>query len=143
MTAQAQVEDACRAHGSTPAARLDGVTIVVVDDQPDSCELLAALLDQQGAHVVQCGSAPEAIKVVAGAPVDLLIADIGMPEIDGYELMRQVRSIRPHVPAIAVTAYARPEDRHQALSAGYAAYCTKPVDASGLLRTVYDLLSRP
>ena len=121
-----------------PAAlRFDGITVLVVDDQRDSRELVAALLEQRGAGVVQCDSAAGALELAAAQPFQLLIADIAMPEVDGYELIARLRARGFQAPAVAVTAYARPEDYHRAIAAGYSAYCPKPIDAAHLLGVVH------
>jgi signal transduction histidine kinase/CheY-like chemotaxis protein len=120
--------------------RMHGMTVLVVDDQQDSCELLAALFERHGARVVQCDSAESALGVLNDVEADLLIADIAMPDIDGYELIRRVRSSHTALPAIAVSAYARPQDRRRALSAGFDDYCAKPVEAPQLLRAVRDVM---
>lgn len=117
-----------------------GMTVVVVDDQPDSCELLAALFESHNARVVQCNSAESALGVLTDVQAHLLIADIAMPDVDGYELIRRVRAAHASLPAIAVSAYARPQDRRRALSAGYDGYCTKPVDAVQLIHAVRDVM---
>jgi PAS domain S-box-containing protein len=124
-----------------PELRLDGTTIVVVDDQSDSAEVLAALLTRTGARVLEYGHAAEALQSFSVLPVDLLIADIAMPDMDGYELITRVRDRHPRVPAVAVSAYARPQDRKRAFDAGYDGYCAKPVDTGELLRTVRDVLA--
>jgi CheY-like chemotaxis protein len=110
-----------------------------VDDEPDARDLLDALLSRQGAAVSQAKSADEALALLQDTPMDLLVADIAMPRMDGYDLMQRVRAISPGLPAIAVTAYARPEDRARALDAGYHAFHPKPVDAASLLRTARAL----
>jgi len=120
--------------------RMHGMTILIVDDQPDSCELLAALFERQGARVVQCDSAESALGVLTDVEANLLIADIAMPDVDGYELIRRVRATHAALPAIAVSAYARPQDRRRALTAGYDGYCAKPVEASQLLRAVREVM---
>ena len=119
---------------------MHGMTILIVDDQPDSCELLAALFERQGARVVQCDSAESALGVLTDVEANLLIADIAMPDVDGYELIRRVRATHAALPAIAVSAYARPQDRRRALTAGYDGYCAKPVEASQLLRAVREVM---
>lgn len=126
---------------TAPAAdgRLDGLRVLVVDDQPDSRELLATLLEQCGARVLQCETAAAALDCLSRPSADLLIADIAMPDMDGYELIRQVRARGQQVPAIAVTAYARPDDRRQALAAGYSGYCAKPIDGALLVETARAL----
>ena len=120
--------------------RMHGQTVLVVDDQRDSCELLAALFERHGARVVQCDSAESALGVLTDVQANLLIADIAMPDIDGYELIRRVRASHAALPAIAVSAYARPQDRRRALAAGFDGYCAKPVEAPQLLRTVRDVM---
>ncbi|MEO5819770.1 MAG: ATP-binding protein [Vicinamibacteraceae bacterium] len=126
-------------HGGL-ALRLDGAKVVVVDDQRDSCELLAALFEQCGAHVVQCANAPAALSTLLSSSVQLLVADIAMPDVDGYDLIRQVRQIDARIPAVAVTAYAYPQDRLKALAAGFTAYCSKPIDATHFLRIVRNVM---
>ena len=125
---------------SSLALRLDGAKVVVVDDQRDSCELLAALFEQCGAHVVQCANAPAALSTLLSSSVQLLVADIAMPDVDGYDLIRQVRQIDARLPAVAVTAYAYPQDRLKALAAGFTAYCAKPIDATHFLRVVRNVM---
>ena len=115
-----------------------------MDDQRDSCELLAALFERHGARVVQCDSAESALGVLTDVEANLLIADIAMPDIDGYELIRRVRASRiATLPAIAVSAYARPQDRRRALTAGFDGYCAKPVEAPQLLRAVRSVMLSP
>jgi PAS domain S-box-containing protein len=126
-------------HGGL-ALRLDGAKVVVVDDQRDSCELLAALFEQCGAEVVQCANAPAALSTLLSSSVQLLVADIAMPDVDGYDLIRQVRQIDARLPAVAVTAYAYPQDRLKALAAGFTAYCAKPIDATHFLRIVRNVM---
>jgi CheY-like chemotaxis protein len=123
--------------------RMHGTTVLVVDDQQDSCELLAALFERHGARVVQCDSAESALGVLTDVEANLLIADIAMPDIDGYELIRRVRTTHPGLPAIAVSAYARPQDRRRALTAGFDGYCAKPVEAPQLLRAVRTVMTSP
>jgi signal transduction histidine kinase/CheY-like chemotaxis protein len=120
--------------------KMDGTTVLIVDDEADSCELLAALLERHGARVIQCDSAESALGVLTDIEANLLVADIAMPDIDGYELIRRVRRSNAALPAIAVSAYARPEDRRRALAAGYDGYCSKPVEAPQLLRAVRQVM---
>ena len=122
------------------AVRLDGMTIAVVDDQPDSLEVLAAVLEQRGARVHQCKDARSVVHVLNTQPLELLIADIAMPHVDGYELIARLRQQGCTIPAIAVTAFARSEDRQRALAAGYTAYCVKPIDGPSLAKTVRNLV---
>jgi PAS domain S-box-containing protein len=124
-------------------ARLDDIHVLVVDDQQDSREMLAMLLEQRGARVAQRDSADAALRFLTSTPVDLLIADIAMPRVNGYELMRRLRAGGSRTPAIAVTAFARAADRRDALECGYATYLAKPVDAVVLARAVRDLVLDP
>jgi CheY-like chemotaxis protein len=117
-------------------------TVVVVDDQVDSRELLATLLSRSGADVVPCDSAKAALQALDAHAAQLLVADIAMPDVDGHELIRQVRTRYPDIPAVAVSAYARPQDRSKALESGYNAYCTKPLDSTRFLETVREVLVR-
>jgi signal transduction histidine kinase/CheY-like chemotaxis protein len=119
---------------------MHGMTVLVVDDEADSCELLAALLERHGARVIQCDSAESALGVLTDIEANLLVADIAMPDIDGYELIRRVRRSQESLPAIAVSAYARPEDRRRALAAGYDGYCAKPIETPQLLRAVREVV---
>ena len=126
--------------------RLDAVKILVVDDEPDTREMLKAGLGQCGASVTVAASAAEAMAAVEKSAPDLLISDIGMPDEDGYELMRRVRKLPPEaggrVPAIALTAYARVEDRMHALRAGYQMHVPKPVELAELAAVAASLVRR-
>jgi CheY-like chemotaxis protein len=121
--------------------RLDGATVLIVDDQRDSRDLLSALFDRHGADVVQVGSAVAALDALNSRLVHLLVADLAMPDVDGFELIERVRRTRLHLPAIAVSAYARQEDRHRAFKAGYSAYCAKPLEAAEFLRVIARVLA--
>ena len=129
------------AHHVTQETGLDGVTVLVVDDQLDSRDLLDVLLSAHGARVLQAASAAAALAVLERESVNLLVADIAMPDTDGYELVRRVRVRHPKLPAVAVSAYARPEDRRSAINAGYDAACAKPIETTKLLRTIRELLT--
>ena len=125
---------------------LEGVHVLVVDDELDARELLRSLLQSCGARVSIAASAEEAARTLRDDRPDLLVSDIGMPGEDGLGLIARVRAFGPagggSIPAVALTAFARPEDRARALSAGFSAYLTKPVDLSLLLRTLARLLRR-
>jgi signal transduction histidine kinase/CheY-like chemotaxis protein len=122
--------------------RLDGATVLIVDDQQDSRDLLSALFDRCGADVLQASSAAAALETLDTRPVHLLVADLAMPDIDGFDLIERVRRTHKHLPAVAVSAYARPEDRHRALTAGYSAYCSKPLETTEFLQAVGRVLTR-
>jgi signal transduction histidine kinase len=124
---------------------LEGLSVLVVDDDESSLHVAAAQLEGHGAKVLTAGSAAEALEALRQR-VDVLITDIAMPEADGYELLRQVRAInRPEVasiPAAALTAFARSEDRQKALQAGFQMHLTKPIDAHALIVAVARLGGR-
>jgi PAS domain S-box-containing protein len=126
--------------------RLDGLRMLVVDDEPDTLELLKAGLGQCGAEVMTVNSAGEALEAIKTVLPDVLISDIGMPDVDGYDLIRRVRKLPVEsggkVPAIALTAYARTEDRLQALKAGYQMHVPKPVELTELVAVVESLIQR-
>jgi PAS domain S-box-containing protein len=121
--------------------RFDGTSIIVVDDQIDSRELLAALFENCGAQVVRCDCAEAALAAVEANGAELLVADIAMPRVDGYELIRRIRDRGERIPAVAVSAYARPYDRAKALASGFDGYCAKPIEAVQFLRTVQQVLA--
>ena len=121
---------------------LSGLNVLVVDDLEDSRELLVRVLHHWGAQVLQCPSAHTALAALAATRFDLLVADIAMPELDGYDLIERVRHLNDghgRVPAIAVTAYARREDRDRAFAAGYDGYCPKPLDTVEFARVIAEL----
>jgi PAS domain S-box-containing protein len=126
--------------------RLDGLTILVVDDEADTRELLRQGLEYCGAKVKVVGSAGEAVDSLATSMPDILISDIGMPGTDGYELIRRIRGLPLHqgrkVPAIALTAYTRTEDRLQALRAGYDMHVPKPVELAELVAVAASVVRR-
>ncbi len=126
--------------GFPAAVRLDGATILVVDDQDDGREVVAAVLEAAGAEVIRCGSAHHALDAMTTAGADLLVADIAMPDTDGYALLRTMRARGNYMPAIAVTAFARPEDHARAMAAGFDEYSAKPVDRAALLMSVQRLI---
>ena len=117
-----------------------------VDDEADARELVAMMLEERGAEVRTAVSAAEALAACDEWRPDVLIADIGMPGEDGYTLMKKLRALESerggHIPAIALTAYGRREDRLRALSVGYESHVPKPVDPAELLAAVASLTNR-
>ncbi len=119
----------------------------IVDDDPDTASLLAEVVAGSGAEARTAGSAAEALDVLGRWRVDLLLSDIGMPGEDGYSLIQKVRQRESAqgakaVPAIAITAYARAEDRRTALAAGFDMHVAKPLDPEELLATVAEVAGR-
>lgn len=124
--------------------RLDGAVVLVVDDEMDARLLLSRILDESGAHSIVATSASEALDILSTTPVDILVGDIGMPGTDGYQLIEKVRALDAQraapLPAVAVTAYARTEDRQRSLLAGYQMHLSKPVEARELIAAIASLL---
>ncbi|HWS99082.1 MAG TPA: PAS domain S-box protein [Pyrinomonadaceae bacterium] len=122
---------------------LSGVRVLVVDDEEDARALLRTVLEKYGAEVVAAASTREALAAVERDAPDVLISDIGMPEEDGYELIRRVRALDPErggrVPAAAVSAYAGEDNRREAVEAGFQLHVAKPVDPEELIKVVRDL----
>ena len=126
--------------------RLSGLKVLVVDDEADARSLLTAILNQSGAETKTVGSISEALSVLNDWRPDVLVSDIGMPDGSGYDLLREIRSRSTGTakfPAVALTAYARPEDRHRALSAGFETYVPKPIEPDQLLATIAGLAKLP
>jgi PAS domain S-box-containing protein len=124
-------------------ADFSNLKVLVVDDDPDSRDLVHRLLSDCGATITGAASAAEALAATHNLRPDILISDIGMPDIDGYQLLRSLRAnSEVRFPAIALTAFARPEDRTRALLAGYVAHVAKPVEAAELIATVAAVSGR-
>ena len=128
------------------AVRLDGVRVMVVDDEADTRDLLSFSLRNYGAEVTALGSASEALAAIQQDKPDVLVSDIGLPGDDGYALIRKVRALDEdrggRVPAAALTAYAKDEDRRRAIAAGFQAHVTKPVELAELASVVASLAGR-
>jgi len=124
----------------TDAASLEGIRVLVVEEESDASVFVKELLESCGAAVAVATSAPEALDFLASNPADILISDIGLPEMDGYELLDRIRhqdaAERAGIPAIALTAFARAEDRTRALLTGYQAHLAKPIESAELIATV-------
>ncbi|MBI4782066.1 MAG: response regulator [Oscillatoriophycideae cyanobacterium NC_groundwater_1537_Pr4_S-0.65um_50_18] len=123
---------------------LHNVQILVVDDEQDTRELLTFLLEHQGASVTAVASAAEALASLRQLRPDLLLSDIGMPDMDGYELMQQLRALQPEqggdIPAIALTAYVGEHDQQQSLKAGFQRHIAKPVQPDVLVKAIASLI---
>jgi signal transduction histidine kinase/CheY-like chemotaxis protein len=142
--AAAQVVPARAGAAEPEPPTLEAVRILVVDDEPDARELFGQILEAAGAKVRTAGSAEEALKILASEGADVLVSDIEMPKVDGYELLRLVmadsRVQRDGLIAVALTAYARAADRRRALEAGFRAHLAKPVDPAVLVSTIAGIV---
>jgi CheY-like chemotaxis protein len=129
-----------------PGSGLRGIRTLVIDDDRDALHLVSVILAGAGADVRTCASAAEGMAVWRDWRPDVLLSDIQMPGEDGYSLIRRVRAAEqeagPRVPAIALTAYGRAEDRTRALSAGFSMHLPKPVDPTELVAVVASLAGR-
>lgn len=125
---------------------LDGLKILLVDDETDALDLISVELAQHGADVTAVSNAEDALQALKQSEFDLLISDIGMPTTDGYDLIREVRKQEQgndrRIPAVALTAYARIQDRMRAILAGYSTHIAKPVEANELVTVVASLAGR-
>jgi CheY-like chemotaxis protein/anti-sigma regulatory factor (Ser/Thr protein kinase) len=126
-----------------PLPVLTGVRVLLVDDEPDAREMMASALETCGATVMFAASARDALETLARTEVDLLLADIAMPGQDGYELIREIRAMPSarlaNLPAAAVTAHARDDERASAIAAGFQLHLAKPVHPGALARAVAAL----
>jgi len=144
-TAQRAVagEDSARA---TELMKLDGVRVLVVDDESDARDLLVTILTQRGAEVTAVASVVAALELLQLTKPDLIVSDVEMPNEDGYSLIRKVRALEERqgerIPAIALTAHARSSDRLRALSAGYQMHIPKPVEPAELIIAIANLINR-
>jgi len=135
QTKRQRVAEACQ--------RLDGVRILLVEDDPETLDMIKYVFERCGAKLITAASASEALETLERFRPDALISDIAMPDQDGYDLIRQVRSRDPErggkTPAVAVTAYASAEDRVRALAAGFHMHVAKPIDPDELIAMVASL----
>ncbi|HVH06221.1 MAG TPA: hybrid sensor histidine kinase/response regulator, partial [Myxococcota bacterium] len=122
------------------------LAILLVDDDVDTREALALLLGERGMKVTEAGSVPEALAALAAAPPDVVVTDIGMPDADGFDLLRALRERDDangrRTPTIAVTGYAAGQDRREALHAGFARWSSKPVEIDALVAKIHALRLR-
>jgi CheY-like chemotaxis protein len=120
---------------------LKDLSILIVEDSQDTLTLLSAMFSREGAKVVQAASAREALDAASANPPDIIISDIGMPDVDGYEFLQQLKQIpgMDGVPAVAISGYASDEDRRKALSVGYLALMPKPINVDALFDLIHDL----
>jgi CheY-like chemotaxis protein len=133
-----------RAGGTGPVPRLDGLWVLVVEDDADTREVVAMVLSAAGAAVKTVSSLAAAEEAVAAATWDVLVSDLGMPDGDGYDLIRRLRA-RPSLaslPAVALSAHAMADDTRLSLRAGFDVHLPKPVDPDDLVRVVASLVRR-
>ena len=127
-------------------SEIAGVKVLVVDDEPDARALVQRFLEDCDAEVFTAGSVNDAIRHMHTASPQVLVSDIGMPGQDGFSLIRHIRALPEqqggNIPAIALTAYARTEDRNKALRAGFQMHATKPVEPLELIAMVATLTGR-
>lgn len=123
---------------------LAGIKVLIVEDDADSRDFVVFVLEQEGAEAIAVSSAFEALQVLTQTQPDVLVSDISMPDMDGYMLISQVRTLTPEaggkIPAIALTAYARDDDQQQALAAGYQMHLSKPVNTEKLIAAIVKLV---
>ena len=125
--------------------RLDGVRVLAVDDESDSLNLLRTVLEGAGAIVTTARSGAEALESLHTSPTDVIVADIGMPGMDGLQLIRSIRQLEQpirNIAAAALTAYARSNDRITSLASGYQMHLVKPIDPPELIVAVAALAHR-
>uniref|UniRef100_UPI001F2E4212 hybrid sensor histidine kinase/response regulator n=1 Tax=Nostoc sp. CMAA1605 TaxID=2055159 RepID=UPI001F2E4212 len=130
---------------NSPRLNLENLRVIVVDDEADSLELVKFMLEQEGAEILGVSAATQALSMLIQAQFDLLISDIGMPEMDGYKFIRQVRGLPPQfnrdIPAIALTAYAGEANQRQILAAGFQAHLAKPIEPQQLLDAIATVIA--
>jgi CheY-like chemotaxis protein len=124
---------------------LGGASVLVVDDDPDNVELLSFAIQRVGGKVHSAKDGREALATLGGWLPDILLIDLSMPQMDGYELLATIRTSQRlrHIPAVAVTAHAFDIDRERCLEAGFAEHVTKPVDLTELLALIETLTAVP
>jgi PAS domain S-box-containing protein len=130
---------------TSDATRLEGVRVLIVDDDADTCTVMSRILNETGAAVATAVNVDAALVKLEQFDPQVLVSDIGMPERDGYDFIREVRSrgySYQRLPAIALTALARPQDRRRALLTGYQIHMAKPIDASELTAAIAALIGR-
>ena len=136
-----------RAESGHPSrTSLEGVRVLCVEDDPDSLTILRRVLTGVGATVMEANRASIALELLTASKPDIVISDLGMPAMDGFALIREIRAKGlscQELPAIALTAFARPDDRRRCLLAGFQVHLSKPVDPHELTSTVLSLIGRP
>ena len=126
---------------NTKRHSFDGLEVLIVEDSPDTLLLLSTIFRREGATVTTASSAAEALSLAVTNRPHLIISDIGMPDVDGFQLLEQLRLLPGlrAVPAIAVSGYASEEDRERALAVGYLSLVAKPIDVDVLFNLIHDV----
>jgi len=127
--------------------QLEGISVLVVEDNPDTRDVTEHVLLRYGATVLPAGSAIAALRIVEASPPDVLLSDIGLPETDGYALLKKIRELERRkrlaiIPAAAVTAFTSAEDLRKSVAAGFRMHISKPFDIDDLITTVASLAGR-
>jgi CheY-like chemotaxis protein len=135
-----------RRHSRSGVIRLDGIHVLLVEDDDDSRKLLGTMVKHYGAKVTSTKSAAKALEVFENEVPDVIISDIGMPDQDGYELIRKLRALPVekggNIPAIALTGYASRKDRERALNSGYNQHIAKPIEQADMISAIAALVGR-
>lgn len=123
-------------------APLKRMRVLAVDDEPDSLSLLQFILEDAGAEVQTASNGLVALQILPQFNPNLLVSDISMPEMNGHELLKKIRTLHPNlkIPAIALTAYASSSDKEYALRLGFEQYCSKPVEPENLIQGIVNLI---
>ncbi len=140
---KARIEPSIQPSPTLKKAVLLGVSVLIVDDEPDTRDFLAFLLQEHGAIVTLASSAIEALRLLEVIRPDLILSDIGMPDMNGYSLMQSIRQSGKIVPAIALSAYAGDLDQKRALAAGFQHHLAKPIDPETVIETIAQLIHAP
>jgi CheY-like chemotaxis protein len=138
--------DSPRSEPKALRPRLDGIRVLIVDDEADARDVMGQALGECGADIAMASGATDALDILAHADIDVLLADLAMPDEDGYSLIRRIRASSTRrlasIPAAAVTAHAGDHERQKALEAGFQVHVTKPIEPFDLARTVGELARR-
>lgn len=126
-------------HGQSDHVDLSGLSVLVIEDDPDTANLLRIMLEHSRANVTLANSGCEALLILDRTVPDVLLSDIGMPGMDGFDLIREIRRKGIDKPAVAVTAFTRPEDQIKAMDAGFTTHLSKPVEPSALVQLINSL----
>ena len=139
-----EISPAIAKESTGPLVKPAGAHILIVEDDEDTLELLQSTFKAKGFRVTTCQSAPEALEIAPQNSIDLILSDIGMPHMDGFEMMKKLRELpnMHDVPAIALSGYATPKDTKMALAAGFNAHVSKPIEPAELLKTTSRLLKK-